>query len=97
MPPKGGTPLSPPTFAGYLNVNNIRVDGARGCSILKSTKYYNVVRNSRLSALVDPEQPGMGRRADKLIEAAHYLDAFDITAHVGPGRFRYADGADRRA
>jgi hypothetical protein len=55
---------------GYLNVNNIRVDGARGCSILKSTKYYNVVRNSRLSALVDPAQPEIGPRADKLIDIA---------------------------
>ena len=55
---------------GYLNVNNIRVDGARGCSILKSTKYYNTVRNSRLSALVDPAQPAMGLRADKLIDIA---------------------------
>jgi hypothetical protein len=56
--------------AGYMNVNNIRVDGARGCSILKSTKYYNIVRNSRLSALQDPAKPALGRRADKLIDFA---------------------------
>src|SRR6185295_15010862 len=44
--------------------------GARGCSILKSTKYYNIVRNSRLSALQDPEKPSVGARADKLIDFA---------------------------
>jgi hypothetical protein len=56
--------------AGYLNVNNIRVDGSRRCSIVKSTKYYNVVRNSRLSALEDPAHPLIGYRADKLIDIA---------------------------
>jgi hypothetical protein len=56
--------------AGYLNVNNIRVDASRACSIVKSTKYYNVVRNSRLSALVDPDRPEIGYRADKLLDIA---------------------------
>jgi hypothetical protein len=56
--------------AGYLNINNIRVDGARACSIVKSTKYYNVVRNSLLSAVPDPAQPAVGDRADKLLDIA---------------------------
>jgi hypothetical protein len=55
---------------GYLHINNIRVDGARACSIVKSTKYYNVVRNSLLSAVPDPAQPAVGDRADKLIDIA---------------------------
>jgi hypothetical protein len=55
---------------GYLNINNIRIDGARACSIVKSTKYYNVVRNSRLSAVVDPAHPELGSRADKILDIA---------------------------
>jgi hypothetical protein len=55
---------------GYLNINNIRIDASRNCSIIKSTKYYNMVRNSRLSALVDPARPSVGHRADKLIDIA---------------------------
>jgi len=56
--------------AGYLLVNNVRIDASRRCSIIKSTKYYNVVRNSRLSALEDPARPLVGYRADKLIDIA---------------------------
>jgi len=55
---------------GYLNINNIRVDSSRMCSIIKSTKFYNFVRNSRLSALEDPAHPDVGYRADKLIDIA---------------------------
>jgi hypothetical protein len=56
--------------SGYLNVNNVRVDGARRCSIVKSTKYFNRIRNSRLSAVVDTTSPSIGYRADKLIDIA---------------------------
>jgi hypothetical protein len=55
---------------GYLNINNIRVDASRNCSIIKSTKFFNRIRNSRLSALVDPDRPSVGYRADKLIDIA---------------------------
>jgi hypothetical protein len=55
---------------GYLNINNIRVDASRNCSIIKSTKFFNRIRNSRLSALVDPSRPSVGNRADKLIDIA---------------------------
>jgi hypothetical protein len=55
--------------AGYLNVNNIRVDGARGCSILKSTKYYNTRAQQPLERAAGPRQPSVGAargQADRL-------------------------------
>jgi hypothetical protein len=75
---------------GYLNINNIRVDASRACSIIKSTKFFNRIRNSRLSALVDPSRPSVGYRADKLIDIAsagdvviynnEFIGAFTATA-----------------
>jgi hypothetical protein len=55
---------------GHLIINNVRIDGSRNCSIVKSTKYFNSVRNSRLSALLDESRPAVGKRADKLLDIA---------------------------
>ena len=52
----------------YAILNNVRITGSRGCSSIKSTRYHNIVRNSYVSAVLDPSRPDVGLRSDKLLD-----------------------------
>lgn len=54
----------------YLIVNNMLITGSCECSVLKSTRYNNIVRNSLISSLLDPDKPLVGLRSDKLLDFA---------------------------
>jgi hypothetical protein len=51
-----------------LYLNNIRIDGARGCSVIKSDCKWVYVWNSDLSACLDREDPSKGYLAAILID-----------------------------
>jgi hypothetical protein len=51
-----------------LYVNNIRIRGSRGCSIIKSTRKRVKIRNSYLSALYDPADLTAGDRSAMVID-----------------------------
>lgn len=52
----------------YLIVNNMLITGSCECSVLKSTRYHNILRNSLISSVLDPENPTIGLRSDKLVD-----------------------------
>ena len=54
----------------FLIVNNMLITGSCECSVVKSTRYHNIIRNSLVSSVLDPQNPTVGLRSDKLVDFA---------------------------
>lgn len=75
----GGTALKHPIYAhgrpnGFLNVNNLNIEGGRGSSGLKSTVYKNRIRNTHVQVSKDPKQHDDTARLVKLIDIVSATD-----------------------
>jgi hypothetical protein len=76
----------------YALFNNVRITGSRGSSSIKSTRYHNIVRNSYVSALLDPSQPQLGLRSDKLLDIVSVGEAVIYNNEFVGARSKAAGG-----
>jgi hypothetical protein len=53
-----------------LIINNIRINGAKECSAIKTVRPFVSIRNSYLSAVLDEQNLSAGMRADKTVDVA---------------------------
>jgi len=74
----------------HLDINNIRITGAKQCSEIKVTRPFVSIRNSYLSAVLDERNLALGMRADKTVDIASATESVIIYNNDMVGAFTNA-------